>query len=184
VVMGVRPPPDHARPNSEGVRGAKHRRAIGLPRTGEKRMLPCRRMVTAWPRRTQWTVGLLRVLVVALLLLLPLASAGALPSWALLVRGEGGHVCHCSIEKHDCVCAKCNPDRDDLSLTSESLSGRCGDDEIAFGGKALRAVLPAPFGRVPLSSVALEVLHPHAPTSRVKSPPPTPPPRTRASREV
>jgi hypothetical protein len=119
----------------------------------------------------------LRVLVYALVL--PLASAGALPSWALLFGVEGPHVCHCSVEQHECFCPKCNPDQaDQLALSSESIQGRCGDDDIAFGGKAFCAVVPAT--GVLVASVTRAEMAPAA-ASRVPDlnrAPPTPPPRS------
>lgn len=130
--------------------------------------------------RTPWAARLLRALVFALAV--PLASLGALPVWAWLAGVEAPHVCRCSIEKHDCVCSKCSPEHEeDLLITSESLSGRCGDDEVAFGGKAICAVLPA---ASVLSPVAGRVA-PGPPVARSKSrpapTPPTPPPRPSSS---
>jgi hypothetical protein len=124
--------------------------------------------------------SLLRTLVFTLFL--PLASSGALPSWALLVGVEGAHVCHCAIEQHDCLCPKCNPDHEDeLLLTSESLQGRCGDDDVAFGGKALGAVLP-PSSILTPGVTRTKVASPVVllPTDLAR-PPPTPPPRFRSS---
>ena len=123
---------------------------------------------------------MLRALIFALSL--PLASSGALPVWARLVGVEGPHFCHCAIDKHDCVCAKCNPElEEELLLTSESLSGRCGDDEVAFGGKAICAVLPpssviAPVGdRIAIPPTTMLLV------SDFARPPPTPPPRLSSS---
>lgn len=130
--------------------------------------------------RTRWAATLLRALV--LVLALPLASSGALPFWAQLAGVEGPHVCHCSIDKHDCVCPKCNPDHEeDMLFTSESLKGRCGDDEVAFGGKAICAVLPPPSILAPIASrtaIALVGFHFIPDLAR---PPPTPPPRPSSS---
>ena len=104
---------------------------------------------------------MLRALIFAVSL--PLASSGALPVWARLVGVEGPHVCHCSIDKHDCVCAKCNPElEEELLLTSESLLGRCGDDAPV----AERVSLPP-------ATILL--------VSDLARPPPTPPPRLSSS---
>jgi hypothetical protein len=117
----------------------------------------------------------LRALVLALAL--PLMSSGALPFWAQLVGVEGPHVCHCSVEQHDCVCPKCNPDHEDR-LGSESLKGRCGDDELAFAGKALRAVLPAPSILGPMVVVVPREREAFPIFDTFTVPPPTPPPRS------
>lgn len=123
---------------------------------------------------------MLRALIFALAL--PLVSAGALPVWARLVGIEGPHVCHCSIDKHDCVCAKCNPElEEELLLTSESLLGRCGDDERVFGSKAICAVLPA---SSVLAPIVEQVSLPPVTFSVIVDlarPPPTPPPRPSSS---
>lgn len=122
----------------------------------------------------------LRVLVFALAV--PLASSGALPVWALLAGIEAPHVCHCSIEKHDCVCAKCNPEHEeDFLVTSESLTGRCGDDEIAFGAKAICAVLPAPSILSPIASRTTIARSTPRLLYDLARPPPTPPPRSSSS---
>ena len=131
-------------------------------------------------KRARWAAVLLRVLVFALAV--PLASSGALPFWAQLAGVEGPHVCHCSIEKHDCVCPKCNPEHEeDMLFTSESLKGRCGDDEIAFGGKAICAVLPASGVLAPIGSRTAIALPAARLVSDLARPPPTPPPRTSSS---
>jgi hypothetical protein len=135
--------------------------------------------VAASRKSERWAIALIRALVVALAL--PLASSGALPFWAQLAGIEGPHVCHCSAEKHDCVCPKCNPDRDDLLVTSESLKGRCGDDEIAFGGKTLRAVLPSSSVLSPVVRRSPIDLAPTRSLDGLARPPPTPPPRPSSS---
>jgi hypothetical protein len=113
------------------------------------------------------------------MLVLPLATSGALPQWARLVGIEAPHLCHCSIEKHDCVCARCNPENKDMLLTSESLQGRCGDDEVAFLGKAIVAVPAAPIVLAAAPSTSLrtdvDVSAPHLGPPRA---PPVPPPRS------
>jgi hypothetical protein len=122
-------------------------------------------------------LGLLRTIVLALAL--PLATSGALPLWAQLVGVAGPHVCHCSIEKHDCVCARCNPGHDDLLLSSESLKSRCGDDEIAFPGKAIVGVLAAPavVAAAPSERLAAGSPAPEPAPAPARAPP-TPPPRS------
>ena len=128
----------------------------------------------------RWAAGLLRALVLALLL--PLASSGALPVWARLVGVEAPHVCHCSLEKHDCVCPRCNPDlEEDMLFTSEALTGRCGDDEVAFGGKAICAVLPATSVLAPIAARTTIVRASVRPIADYARPPPTPPPRPSSS---
>lgn len=113
---------------------------------------------------------------------MPLASSGALPSWALLFGIEAAHVCRCSVEEHDCVCPKCNPDQgDDLALTAESIKGRCGEDDVAFGGKALGAVLPPTSVLTPPAErTAFVTTIPLAPRD-LRERPPIPPPRFSSS---
>ncbi|MBX3233616.1 MAG: hypothetical protein KIT84_11480 [Labilithrix sp.] len=113
-----------------------------------------------------------------LALLLPLASMGALPTWARLVGVESPHVCHCSLEHHDCTCSICDPEHSPR-LSTESLEGRCGDDDVAFGGSVLRAVLPAPFVIAAAPMVRRDLPAHHVRVSRGADPPPTPPPRVR-----
>lgn len=130
-------------------------------------------------RSSLWSIGVLRALV--FVLALPLMSAGALPFWAQLAGVEGPHVCHCSVEKHDCVCPRCNTDHGD-ALGAESLKGRCGDDELAFPGKLLLSVLPATFVIAP---VAARIASDHdalPPFESLSLRPPTPPPRLLSSR--
>ncbi|HVJ89109.1 MAG TPA: hypothetical protein VM580_04840 [Labilithrix sp.] len=131
-------------------------------------------MVERWTGQ-RWAALLLRALVFALTL--PLASSGALPLWARLVGVEGPHVCRCSIEKHDCDCVRCNPDHEESTFTSESLTGRCGDDELAFGGKVLLSVLPASSVLAPVSMGAAAFLPSVFRRADFARPPPTPPPR-------
>ncbi len=127
-------------------------------------------------RRAGRWFPLLRALIFALVL--PLASSGALPFWAQLAGVEGPHVCHCSLEKHDCVCPRCDTDPDAADyLSSESLKGRCGDDELAFGGKALAAVLVAPVVVTAPSRDAFLARELAVEHTRPSPPPPTPPPR-------
>ncbi len=127
-------------------------------------------------RKRGWAAALLRALVV--MLVLPLASSGALPLWARLAGIEAPHVCHCSIEKHDCVCARCNPENEDLLLTSESLEGRCGDDDVAFPGKAIIAVPTAQvvLAAAPAGSDLADASLSDPPPAPVRAPP-DPPPR-------
>lgn len=126
---------------------------------------------------------LVRLLV--LVLSLSIATSGALPLWALLIGVEAAHVCRCSIEKHDCVCAKCNPDQDEMRVSGESLSGRCGDDDMAFGGKAIAALPSAPMMIVedPPAPIDVEV-QAAEPVVLPPRAPPKPPPRRTSSRTV
>lgn len=91
-------------------------------------------------------------------------------------------MCHCSAEKHDCVCPKCNIDqRDEMLVSGESLSGRCGDDDVAFGGKALLAVLEAScLGSLSAARAAIAPPTIHTFADLVRAPE-TPPPRARSS---
>lgn len=131
------------------------------------------------PRRRAAAL-LLRVLV--LVLAFPLASSGALPLWAQLAGVEGPHICQCGIKKHDCLCAKCDPEHEeDLLFTTESLTGRCGDDETVFGGKAICAVLAAPVTFVPFATRPLEAASEAALVPVPPPEPPTPPPRSSSS---
>jgi hypothetical protein len=122
-------------------------------------------------------VWLLRALIVVLAL--SLGSNGALPLWAQLAGIEGIHVCHCAAAKHDCVCPKCNTDPHDGAVLADVVKGRCGDDEVAYVGKAFQAVLPPSAVVVPGSerlSMIFEPLRPFVGFVRV---PDTPPPRGR-----
>jgi hypothetical protein len=127
--------------------------------------------------RRGWALALLRGLVV--MLALPLATSGALPLWARLAGIEAPHVCHCSIERHDCVCARCNPENEDLLLTSESLEGRCGDDDVVYPGKAVVVVTPAPIvlAPAPVASGRADRLLSQPPAAPARAPP-VPPPRS------
>jgi hypothetical protein len=122
--------------------------------------------------------------LIVIVLSLSLATSGALPLWALLVGIDAAHVCHCAIDKHDCVCAKCNPEHED-ALTSESLKGRCGDDEAAFTGKAIVGVLSSPSVFVAAATdQGCAIAPPVAPVLVAARAPPTPPPRSSSSRTV
>ncbi len=127
--------------------------------------------------------SLVRRLLV-LVLSLSLATSGAMPLWALLAGIEAAHVCHCSLEKHDCVCAKCNPEHED-TLSTESLKGRCGDDDAAFGGRVLVGVLSSPdVVSPPAASHVMKVFSLDAPVVSAPRAPPTPPPRLVSPRTV
>jgi hypothetical protein len=116
--------------------------------------------------------------MLVLALALPLATAGALPLWAQLAGVEGPHVCHCSVEKHDCVCPKCNTDHDEMRFSAESVKGRCGDDDVGFGGKAIAAVLTPPTMMPSLAEHVLVASRSIDPVSTASPSPPTPPPRS------
>lgn len=136
-----------------------------------------RRVFDARSRRSRraWPVDLLRGLVLALLL--PLASMGSLPAWAAVIGVEGAHVCHCAIDRHDCVCDKCNPEHRELAFSEESLTGRCGDDERAFGGKPFVGISPPGVAVVGASIERIEPLVLPSPRGAPRPPPPKPPPR-------
>jgi hypothetical protein len=119
--------------------------------------------------------------VVVLALVLPLAFSSALPIFARALGGPAVHVCHCAAHggPASCGCPICNPDRDDLAFSEESLRGKCGDDDLAFGAALGSAVAP-PAGFVValpnLVSVARRTSAPQIPA--VFFTPPTPPPRS------
>jgi len=117
---------------------------------------------------------------VVLLLAVSVGSAGALPVWAALVGVEAPHVCHCSTEHHDCVCARCHTDPDgEMRFSKETLQNRCGDDDVLFGGRQLLAIaapLPAIVAAPAHATVA--TLLPGRLRSRDPGEPPTPPPRS------
>lgn len=115
--------------------------------------------------------------MLVLALLFPLASGGALPTIAQLFGVEGPHVCRCSAHGHDCLCARCFPDREDQKLQEESVKGRCGDDEAVFGGKALVAVLAAGFDVPRTVRVEERPQRAAPPPLRGADPPPPRPPR-------
>lgn len=117
---------------------------------------------------------------IVLVLACTLGSGGMLPVWAQLAGVEGPHVCHCSTDHHDCVCARCHTDGDAKRYrTVETVKGRCGDDEVGFGGHGVTAVLAA--GPAPLPA-ADATEHEDATPPRMRplrrSRPPTPPPRS------
>ena len=128
------------------------------------------------PRRKPWLLVMLRTLV--LVLVVPLASSFALPAWVALVAPET-HLCHCPKDHSDCHCAKCHTADPDLALTTESISGKCGDDDVLFGAARMIAVLPAPVlvPVVVVSVAELPSVPPPALTGAPRSRPPTPPPR-------
>jgi hypothetical protein len=122
---------------------------------------------------------LLHVLVLALVL--PLCLSSALPIFARALGGPAVHVCHCAAHggPASCGCPICNPDRDDLAFSEESLRGKCGDDDLAFGAALGSAVAP-PAG---VTVVAPDLFAQTAPSvsDRFRSvflTPPTPPPRS------
>jgi hypothetical protein len=118
--------------------------------------------------------------VVVLALVLPLALSSALPMFARALGGPLPHVCHCEIRggHSTCGCPICNPDRDDLRLSDASIRGKCGDDDLAFGGALGSAVLPA----AGFTVLPPDVRRDPRPTGAPYLPvvflvPPTPPPR-------
>lgn len=122
-----------------------------------------------------------RVLVVALSF--ALGSAGTLPLWATLLGVADVHVCHCSREHHDCVCARCHTDPDaNMLVSSETLSNRCGDDDIVFGGQRL-VTLAAPLPTIAFATFSERIaafVPVDALSSRDAPEPLLPPPRTTA----
>lgn len=107
------------------------------------------------------------------------ATGGMLPVWAELAGVEGPHVCHCSADHHGCVCAHCGTDQDGKALRAVStVKGRCGDDEVAFGGRGFVAVLVPPLARVPAAcGEGIPAVRAALPRIRLRARPPTPPPR-------
>lgn len=123
-------------------------------------------------------VALLRRFVLVVLVM-SLASGGVLPVWAQLAGIEGPHVCHCSTDHHDCVCAHCGTDHDAKAFRSVAhVKGRCGDDEVAFGGRGFVAIVPQA-GVLVVTPTAAHVIDAAAPSlrTRLRRRPPTPPPR-------
>lgn len=116
------------------------------------------------------------VRLVVFLLLLPLATSGTLPAWARLAS-EPTHVCRCSVEKHDCVCVRCHPDRPDFLTSEESVKGRCGDDEHAITGTKVPFLLTAPTSIFAAAFVLEPPIQEEERVEDVIMRPPTPPPR-------
>jgi hypothetical protein len=113
------------------------------------------------------------------LLVFPLALSSAFPAFARWVAGPRIHVCHCEASHSTCACPICHGEDDDTCRLSEaSIRGKCGDDDLAFGGALGMAVLPAGVsGFAPAALVAAvpELVTPAVP-SRDRAPP-VPPPR-------
>jgi hypothetical protein len=128
----------------------------------------------AWSART----ALSRLMIVALLV--PLALSALMPAFARIVSGPAPHVCRCELRggHSTCACPICNPDRDEeLALGAASIRGRCGDDDVAFGGALGLAVLGAE-PSLPSADVAfLPLSVPRTRPPDVIIPPATPPPR-------
>jgi hypothetical protein len=123
----------------------------------------------------------LRALVFALLL--PLAFTGGLPMLARVIGGPLTDVCHCEVRggHATCACPICHADSDEFRLTDESIRGKCGDDDVAFGGAIGVAVLAPGFVLAPAPRAgAASVRAPPNLDSAVKPEPPTPPPRLAA----
>lgn len=119
-------------------------------------------------------------LVLLVVLVCSVAAGGMLPAWAQLVGVEGAHVCHCSTDHHDCVCAHCGTDPDGKAFRAVStVKGRCGEDEVAFGGRGFNAILSPPIAGVPAAEVVEATAMGVSPASitRLRARPPTPPPR-------
>ncbi|MBS2012829.1 MAG: hypothetical protein JST00_08085 [Deltaproteobacteria bacterium] len=120
------------------------------------------------------------VRVIVLVAVLPFVSAGALPAWAELAGVEHPHVCHCARDHHGCVCAKCHTDPDaEMGISSDSVKGRCGDDDVVGGAHGTPPALFVSFVTLlaPSASGRAPVATPPAALSRERLPPPPPPPR-------
>lgn len=133
------------------------------------------------PRR-QFVVTFLRRVVrpLVLVLLLPIASSGTLPLWAQLVAPEV-HVCHCHRDHSDCVCEKCNPELRRVVFSEENVKGRCGDDDLSFGGVNLPSLPPSPPASVlPPEHAALLVHGSYDRLASLERAPEKPPPRSAA----
>ena len=128
--------------------------------------------------RTGWLARYARLVI--LLVSLPLTSAGALPAWAALFGVEGPHICHCA--DYECHCVRCHTESDDptLLVSSESLKGRCGEDDISFGSRMFVGLtgpdLVASIASPLLGAAAPPALH--APYRSISTPPDPPPPRS------
>jgi hypothetical protein len=122
--------------------------------------------------------------VLVLSLVLPLSLSGALPVFARALGGPTVHVCHCAAHggPASCGCPICNPDRDDLAFSVESLRGKCGDDDLAFGA-ALGAAVAPPAGVTVLPPDLVAETSPVIAlrAALVYRTPPTPPPRSARS---
>jgi hypothetical protein len=123
----------------------------------------------------------LRALV--FVLLLPLAFSAGLPTLARVLHGPATHVCCCEVRggHSTCACPVCHPDREDLALSEESLRGRCGDEDVAFGA-ALGFAVIAPALHVPAAPLVGPLLSRAPPREKLcfAPEPNTPPPRSLA----
>jgi hypothetical protein len=131
-------------------------------------------------RMAKWRA--MRALVLALTC--ALGSAGTLPLWATLLGVEDVHVCSCSHEHHDCVCARCHTDPDAaMKVSSETLKNRCGEDDVVFGGQRLLAIASPSLESVAVALVSARLpsfVPVSASSSRGAPEPLTPPPRSAA----
>jgi hypothetical protein len=94
--------------------------------------------------------------VFVLALVLPLCLSSALPIFARALGGPVVHVCHCAAHggPASCGCPICNPDRDDLAFSEESIRGKCGDDDLAFGAALASVARPGSAFGAPRSANA------------------------------
>lgn len=130
---------------------------------------------------TLWLALSRAVRLVVLLAALPFVTAGALQAWAEFAGVESPHVCHCARDHHGCVCAKCHSDPDaETVISSESIKGRCGDDDVVGGASDVPITLFVPFTVLAPSALEGKAPLPTLPQvrSRERGPPPPPPPRT------
>lgn len=152
-------------------------------RPGERARHPRHGIVSSvqYLRRARLVPDLIRLArLVVLVATLPFVTAGALPAWAELLGAEQPHVCHCSRDHHGCVCVRCHTDPDaEMGVSSDSMKGRCGDDDAVAGGAHVKITVlrpmiglaPAPLeGRASIPRLV-------APRSRDRAPPTPPPPR-------
>jgi hypothetical protein len=118
--------------------------------------------------------------VLVLSLVLPLSLSSSLPIFARALGGPAVHVCQCAAHggPDTCSCPICHPDRDELAFSAESIRGKCGDDDVAFGAQLGIAIAPPAIEGI----ASPEFLAPASPVlsfevPAVYLPPPTPPPR-------
>jgi hypothetical protein len=111
------------------------------------------------------------------LLLLPLALAASLPTFARAVAGAAPHVCHCAASHSECACPICHPDRDDLDDSDEAIRGQCGDPDVVYGARLGLAVAAPVAALSPAARAADRVASPstHSPKPRATAPPFRPP---------
>lgn len=140
-------------------------------------------------RATLRAIARAAIQVTVFVLLVPLSASSALPVFARAVAGPAAHVCTCRSGAHDTSCPVCNPmlraeqktaGLDDEILKPAEVRGRCGTDDVAFGGALPPAVLGAAStvaSSPPTRATFPPALHDAPPL--VSRAPPTPPPEAR-----